>query len=514
MKEIASEKKMRNNVFKDSNMSSHKRLSKSRNKSPKETAHKKFHKKIMLNFEYNQEGDTHEHTFRKNGSESPKAGRDKRESQKRGELRPEKKKPKKKKSKRGFKEIKNYDLLSKTVEIKAGKVMSNNRKLKKQHSFFPGNLDTVGKRRSSDAGLEIKKQKRKSIFNKERGRLDLKKKKKANVDEQLIVRSKSFLGAIKATGKKPNVSTKQRPKKKKIPKAARGTSQSEKVIKKEAIGRSKKTGESQEARRNKLNDSCMDKLQVKVKLQSGKGSKVDNRELLKLSLGGAEKQASRKGIFAREETPLRRGTRQDERKEAKKKSEKSAFLKPPPVKLNKSSKKGNLHRKKIDNFRSPKDRRRKGNKASNSQSRYIIDILKDKKTVPKKPITPTKNSKRNKKKIISKKKMKSGEEWVPVPFAMAKSASDHIRWNLRGSVSARGGVHLGGVCYMPDEEVFLVGGWNNRILAIHDAHPERYLQEIMEIQVQNLENIAFLKYIDELKFLLVGSFKSNLSVYR
>lgn len=498
------EKKVDKNVFKNSNVSSQKILSKVREKSEEQ-----MNKKLEFNFKYEEGEQVKEHTFRKNGSKSPESEKVERKLEKKEEQKPEKKKPKKKKSKRGFKDVKNYDLLSKTVEIKANKVASNNRKLKKQNSFFPPNLEEVGKRRSSDVGLGAKKQaKRKSIFNKERVKLDLKKKKKASVDEGLVVRSKSFLGTIKSTGKKTNMPVKQKNKKKKIQKVTRGTSQSEKAIKKEPPGKSKKTGESQESKRVKLSDSCMEKIQIKVKHQSGKTSKADNREMLKLSLGGADKIASKKRGLAREETPLHRGT------EAKKKQEKSSFLKPPPVKLNKSSKKGNLHRKKIDHFRSPKDRRRKGNKTSNSQSRYIFDILKDKKGAPKKPITHTKNSKRSKKKIISKKKAKNEENWAPSPFSMAKSTDRPTRWKLRRTVAVRGGVHLAGMCYMPDEEVFLVGGWNNGILAIHDADPEKYLQEIMEIQMKGLEHISFLKYIDELKFLLVGSFKSKLSVFR
>jgi 4-hydroxyphenylpyruvate dioxygenase-like putative hemolysin len=67
---------------------------------------------------------------------------------------------------------------------------------------------------------------------------------------------------------------------------------------------------------------------------------------------------------------------------------------------------------------------------------------------------------------------------------------------------------------MPDEEVYLIGGWNNQILSIYDAQSDNYFEEIMEIQVGNVDHIAHMMYVDELKFLIIGGFQSTLSVFR
>ena len=89
-----------------------------------------------------------------------------------------------------------------------------------------------------------------------------------------------------------------------------------------------------------------------------------------------------------------------------------------------------------------------------------------------------------------------------------------MSWDLNKTISIRGGVHLKGLCYMSDEEVYLIGGWNNQILSIFDAQSDNYFEEIMEIQVNDVNHIADMKYVDELKFLIIGGFQSNLSVFR
>jgi hypothetical protein len=101
-----------------------------------------------------------------------------------------------------------------------------------------------------------------------------------------------------------------------------------------------------------------------------------------------------------------------------------------------------------------------------------------------------------------------------VAFSKINSKNKEIKWQLKKTISMRGGVHLNGICYMPDEEVFLIGGWNNQILSIYDAQSDNYFEEIMEIQILDVNHIANMKYVDELKFLIIGGFKSNLSVYR
>lgn len=97
---------------------------------------------------------------------------------------------------------------------------------------------------------------------------------------------------------------------------------------------------------------------------------------------------------------------------------------------------------------------------------------------------------------------------------MIEKSAKNIKWSIPKSVNINGGAHLGAVAYMPDEEVFLIGGWNDQILYIFDAHEDTYFEKIMEIQVQTAANISNLKYIDELKFLIVGDMTSSLTVYR
>jgi hypothetical protein len=232
-----------------------------------------------------------------------------------------------------------------------------------------------------DTDLKVKKAKRKSGFNKNKLNLKNMKKKKIHTDAKEIIRSKSFLGSIKSTGKKNISQMKSKNKKKKISKVNRGKSQSEKIIKNIPISKMKNLQEERLLARKQLNDSCMGKINLKSKHQSGKTTKMGskNEDALKLSLDFLENEkVFKKPILRGEDTPVFKLI-SDKPLENRKKCDKGPSLKPPPVKLNKSSKKGNFQRKNKDNFRSPKERRRKNLKSSNSQSRYIIDIFKDKK---------------------------------------------------------------------------------------------------------------------------------------
>ena len=104
--------------------------------------------------------------------------------------------------------------------------------------------------------------------------------------------------------------------------------------------------------------------------------------------------------------------------------------------------------------------------------------------------------------------------WTPTPFTMVSSSMQKVDFEVVKTVEARGGVHLSAMCHMPDEDVYLIGGWNNKMLAIFDAQKDNYFEQIMEIQIEDVEHIAHLKYVDELKFLVIGDSKSSLAVYR
>lgn len=75
-------------------------------------------------------------------------------------------------------------------------------------------------------------------------------------------------------------------------------------------------------------------------------------------------------------------------------------------------------------------------------------------------------------------------------------------------------VHLSAFCFMPDEDVFAVGGWNSKNVSFYDAKEENYFQSIMVIETQHIFNLSNLKYLEELKLLFVGDCFSGLSVYR
>lgn len=137
--------------------------------------------------------------------------------------------------------------------------------------------------------------------------------------------------------------------------------------------------------RKKLNDSCMGKIQIKGKNSSKKASEMNSKEDLKMVI--ILDSADKSGIFKKPaanlqiDTPIFQRVHLDEKAiDFYKKQEKKVSMKPPPIKLNKSSKKNN-QAKKIDNFRSPHQRKKAKKKSSisSSQGRYNLDIFKDKK---------------------------------------------------------------------------------------------------------------------------------------
>jgi hypothetical protein len=75
-------------------------------------------------------------------------------------------------------------------------------------------------------------------------------------------------------------------------------------------------------------------------------------------------------------------------------------------------------------------------------------------------------------------------------------------------------VHLSAVCYLPDEEVFAVGGWNSKQICFFDSKEDHYFEPIMTISTQHIFNLSNLQYLEELKLLLVGDCFSALSIYR
>lgn len=75
-------------------------------------------------------------------------------------------------------------------------------------------------------------------------------------------------------------------------------------------------------------------------------------------------------------------------------------------------------------------------------------------------------------------------------------------------------VHLSAICYMPDEEVFAVGGWNSKLVSFYDSRPSNYFELIMEIETQHIFNLSNLEYLESLKMLFVGDCFSGLSIYR
>lgn len=67
---------------------------------------------------------------------------------------------------------------------------------------------------------------------------------------------------------------------------------------------------------------------------------------------------------------------------------------------------------------------------------------------------------------------------------------------------------------MPNEEVFVLGGWNSRKIAFFDGRKGNYFERIMEIDSHCTFNVSSLKYIEALKYLVVGDCFSNISVFR
>jgi hypothetical protein len=82
------------------------------------------------------------------------------------------------------------------------------------------------------------------------------------------------------------------------------------------------------------------------------------------------------------------------------------------------------------------------------------------------------------------------------------------------TISIEQEVHLSAICYMPDEEVFVLGGWNTKQIVFYDSRPEHYFEYIMDIDSQHIFNLSNLEYLEDLKFLFVGDCFSGLSIYR
>jgi hypothetical protein len=121
----------------------------------------------------------------------------------------------------------------------------------------------------------------------------------------------------------------------------------------------------------------MEKIHLKVKSSNKKTEKgvrihVNSSERnLRVNKGASRVQL---------DTPIFQRVNLDEKAlDLYRKQDKKICLKPPPIKLNKSSKKGGS--KKLENFRSPLQRKKGLTKSSisNSQGRYNLDIFKEKK---------------------------------------------------------------------------------------------------------------------------------------
>jgi hypothetical protein len=67
---------------------------------------------------------------------------------------------------------------------------------------------------------------------------------------------------------------------------------------------------------------------------------------------------------------------------------------------------------------------------------------------------------------------------------------------------------------MPDEEVFVFGGWNSKRISFYDGRRQNYFEKIMEIESHCRFNVSNVKYVEDLKILLVGDCFSDLSVFR
>jgi hypothetical protein len=85
---------------------------------------------------------------------------------------------------------------------------------------------------------------------------------------------------------------------------------------------------------------------------------------------------------------------------------------------------------------------------------------------------------------------------------------------LKDSFQINEEVHLSAACYMSDEEIMVFGGWNSKNLCFIDTQKENYFQQIMNFSSQNTFNISNLKYVEKLRFLLVGDCFSDLCIYR
>lgn len=75
-------------------------------------------------------------------------------------------------------------------------------------------------------------------------------------------------------------------------------------------------------------------------------------------------------------------------------------------------------------------------------------------------------------------------------------------------------VHLSAVCFLSDEEVFAVGGWNSKQICFYDSRESHKFELIMELETQHIFNLSNLDYLEPLKLLFVGDCFSGLSIYR
>lgn len=105
---------------------------------------------------------------------------------------------------------------------------------------------------------------------------------------------------------------------------------------------------------------------------------------------------------------------------------------------------------------------------------------------------------------------------IPEKFNITKISSDQdlkhfIKLPLR---DIREEFHLSALCYMADEDMYILGTWNSKKLLFFDANPENNFKKILEMETNHIFNISTIKYIDHLKLLLVGDCFSGLSCYR
>jgi hypothetical protein len=99
-------------------------------------------------------------------------------------------------------------------------------------------------------------------------------------------------------------------------------------------------------------------------------------------------------------------------------------------------------------------------------------------------------------------------------YEFLKEFSSESSLTIQKQIQIEQEIHLSAMCYMPDEEVFVLGGWNSKQIKFYDSRADHFFELIMELDTQHIFNLSNLKYLEPLKLLFVGDCFSGLSIFR